>query len=71
MSFMDQIAECRKSVKRDKKTVPWLFREWQELEAARDALNKAKERVQKARKAWRELGEPRKTTPGKDGRDGN
>lgn len=57
MSFMDQFERARIEVRRIKKFAPWMLPQWQEYRAAKDDLVKAQQRVKKARKAWRELGE--------------
>lgn len=52
MSFLHQIEQSRKEVQRLAKSVPHIFPEWQELQAAKAALEKAAARYEAAKAAW-------------------
>jgi hypothetical protein len=52
MSFLDQIEASRKEVQRLAKTMPHIFPEWLELQAAKRNLTEAMLRVKVAQRKW-------------------
>lgn len=56
MSFMDQFEKARKEIVALKKTTPYIFKEWQRVQAAERRLQKAKDELVAAKAQWNLLG---------------
>jgi hypothetical protein len=54
-SFLAQFDEARAEVKRMKETMPYVFREWQQLKAAEETAKQANEQLERARVRWEAL----------------
>ena len=57
MSIHEQIAQARKEVQGLKKTSPHIFPQWQALQDAKRELEQAKIKYQRAKSAWKSVGE--------------
>lgn len=51
-----QIQQASESVRKLKRHSPYIFPEWQELQQAKDALQKAQKQYAAASKRWKDLG---------------
>lgn len=55
--MLDQIKNIKDSIKLNKTAIPYIYPEYQELHWAKQAFKAAKERLERAQKAWDRLGE--------------
>ena len=56
MDILKSIKDAKKSIRRLKKTDPYLFPEYVSLQHARDELAKAKEKLEAAKARWKKVG---------------
>lgn len=56
MSFMDQFEKARKEIVALKKTTPYIFKEWQRVQAAERRVKSAQAELIAAKAQWNLLG---------------
>jgi hypothetical protein len=57
ISISEIVEKAKASVRAQKKVVPYIFDEWQELRRAEMNFAEAKKRLEAAKKRWKELGQ--------------